>query len=167
MSDTGGNTGIWSFTLTVTASVSPQTAVVPVNPQAPTGLEILVPFQIDPTIGGVQTLQDYSAIIAQHIATALMTSAFERVMLPAYGIGLRNSVFKNFANGVPSPLQSDITKGLAALVPEASINSVQVQPDPTNANVLVVTVEFSVVPYSGTNTVTVAVGGPISQVSAS
>lgn len=162
--DTALDSGSWSFTLEVTGPVSPQTGVTPVQAVLPTGIEILVPFQIDPATGGVAIISDYGTILSQHIQTIIMTAANERVMNPAYGFGLEQAVFTPINARLPSTLQSDIKTAIEKWESAVSVLAVNVSQSPQSPSLLTVTVEFVVVPFSNVNTVAVTTGGTISQV---
>lgn len=164
VSDTNGDTGAWTFTLTVTGSATPGTVVTPTVAAEPTGLEILVPFQIDSATGGVAVLSDYGKILAQHIMTIIMTAQRERVMLPGYGCGLESAVFEPINNMSLGLLSDDIKAQLTTWEPAAQIISVTTTSDPTTPNLINIVVQFSVVPFSSVNTVTVSTGGTITQV---
>lgn len=167
VSDTNGDTGAWTFTLTVTGSATPGTVVTPTSAAEPTGLEIMVPFQIDPATGGVAVLSNFAQIIEQHIMTIIMTAQKERVMLPSYGCGLEGAVFSPI-NSVQLPLLADdIKKQLSTWEPSANVLSVTATNAASTPNVINIVVEFSVVPFNDVNTVTVSTGGTITQVVAS
>lgn len=165
VTDGSSDSGTWVFTLNVTGPFSPGTGVTPVLPELPTGLEILVPFQIDSATGGVAVLVDYGSILAQHLATILMTVQGERVMNPQYGIGIQQQVFapSYIDVGIDS---ADLQRQLQADEPGVQILSVVVDANPTDPTNITVTVEFAVVPFTDVNTVTVAAGGSLLQVSA-
>lgn len=164
MADSGSNTGIWSFTLTVKDLVAPQTSVTPTLPGASTGVELLVPFQVDPATGGMAVQPNYNAIIAQHLLSILMTAPGERVMMPTYGFGAEAKVFEPLYVRTPSILQPDIVQQLQAYEPDVQIQSVVVEPDPNYPNVLDITISYSVIPSNTSGQVTVAIGGSQSQV---
>lgn len=163
VSDGNGNSGNWTFALTVVGNVSPETGVTAVLPALPNSLEIFVPFQIDPATGGVAVLTNYVAILEQHIATIIMTALGERVMLPTYGIGLEQQTFKPTQDIVVSPLASDITKRIQFWEPAVQVNQVTIGQGQM-PNQVVISVDFTVVPFGAVSTVTVSSGGPISQV---
>jgi phage baseplate assembly protein W len=165
--DAHGNSGVWQFSLTVVGAVSPGTGVTPVQPALPSGVEILVPFQIDPATGGVATLTDYGAIMAQHIETIILTGLNERVMNVGYGYGLERAVFQPINSNLPNLTAGDITTALTKWEPRVNILTVQIAQSPTAPNVLTVTVNFSVIPFNDVNTVSVSSGGTIAQVNAS
>lgn len=158
------NVGTWSFSLQVVSPVSPGTGVTPVQPALPTGVEILVPFQIDPATGGVAVISSYNAILAQHIETIVLTSLNERVMNPAYGYGLERQVFTPIGSGLPSLMQSDVSTAIKKWEPRVNVLAVNVAHNPLVPGLLTVNVDFSVNPFNDVNTVTVSAGGTIAQV---
>lgn len=164
--DTQGNTGFWAFALTVVGPISPGTAVTPIMAALPSGVEIMVPFQIDPTSGGVAIVTDYAAILAQHIETIILTGLGERVMNPTYGFGAERMVFTPVNAGLPSLLKSDIITAIKAWEPKVQVQNVIVESSPVGENILIITVVFSVIPLNDVNTVTVTTGGTIAQVNA-
>jgi len=164
VSDTHGNSGPFGFTLTTVGALSPGTGVTPTQSVLPTGVEILVPFQIDPATGSVAVISDYGAILAQHIETIVLTSIGERVMNPTYGYGLEGQVFHPINANTPNMLQSDITKAINKWEPRVKVQTVAVAENPTSPSLLSVTIEFSVIPFSDVNTLVVASGGTIAQV---
>lgn len=166
-SDASGNEGVWSFTLTVTSVISPQTSVTPHVQGLPTGTEILVPFQIDPSTGGVAVVTDYVSILAQHIETIIMTAKNERVMLTNYGAGLPTQVFAPIYDATIGILQADIASQIEAWEPAVKVVGVVAKGDPNNPNRLTVLVQFSVVPFKDISNVSVTVGGTITQASGS
>lgn len=167
MSDSQGNTGTWTFMLSVTGDVSPQVAVIPGIVAPPTGTEVKVPFHIDPATGAVAVITDYASILAQHIETIIMTAENERVMLANYGVGLEYSVFTPISNDAISFDAQDIQTQLKAWEPAVRIDNVSVGPDSSAPNRLVVTVAWSIIPLADQNTLTVTVGGGLQQVVAS
>jgi len=159
--DTAGNTGTWLFTLTVMPSIVAAASVVPVSPAPPTGMEISVPFRIDPATGGVAVVTDYAQILEQHLLSILMTNPLERVMMPTYGAGLEAAVFGSSSTKTTVFLAQDIQKELQAWEPAVHIHGVSVTPNATNSNVLDVNVSFSIIPSNDINTVLVTVGGAV------
>jgi phage baseplate assembly protein W len=163
-SDTNGNMGTWSFTLTVTGILSPGTTTIPVVPTPPTGLEILVPFQIDPATGGIAYLSDYIAIIEQHIVAIVMTYFEERVMLPTYGSPLAHSVFSAISGPLDALLVKDVKAAINQWEPSIVVNKISFSESSAILSELIITIEFSVVPFTDVNRVSVTTGGTITQV---
>lgn len=165
-SDGNGNTGTWAFTLTVSDSIAPQVQLTPVLAAPSTGVEIAVPFHIDPATGGTAFLNQYNQILAQHIETIVLTSLGERVMFPTYGSEVESAVFSPISNAGNGALSKNIQDAIAKWEPAVSVASVTIgTKNPQSPEVLSVTVNFSIVPYTDLNTVTVTTGGNVQQVS--
>lgn len=165
MVDANNLSGNWTFTLTVlTEYPSPATSVIPVVPSqpiTPLGLEVMVPFQINPATGQVMTVTAYQEIIAQHVLSILMTARGERVMLPTYGVGMQNYVFQPAAPLIEAQIQSTIQTAFKTWEPAVLIQNVSIGTNSQQPNLLQVTVTYSTTPYKATNTVTVSLGGSI------
>ena len=163
--DVNNFSGSWTFTLTVlTEYPSPATSVIPVvpsQPLTPLGIEVLVPFQINPATGQVMTVNQYQEIIAQHVLSVLMTAKGERVMLPTYGVGMQNYVFQPESQLVEAEIQSTIQSSFKTWEPAVIIQKVDISTNAQQPNVLIVSVTYSTTPYKATNTITVSLGGSI------
>lgn len=167
MQDASLNTGLWSFTLTVKSVLAPQATVIPAQQASPLGIEMQVPFQIDPATGGTSYLTDYGQILAQHILTIIMTSPGERLMSPTYGFGLEQQVFAPLYTRTPSMLTPDLQTAISALEPSVKIVDLTIDQNPNLPNVLDITIVFSVLPSNAVSTVSMSVGGGLNQVVAS
>ena len=166
VSDQSGNNGTWVFTLTVVGVPSAQVSLVPQIPAPPTGVEIAVPFQIDPATGAVATLTTYDAIIEQHVVTVVMTEKTERLMIPTYGSDLPKAVFGPIASNTNALLAKDIQSAITAWEPAVSLVNVKISTNPQSLSELDIVVTYTIVPFNDVNTVTVTTGGTISQVNA-
>jgi hypothetical protein len=165
MLDASSNTGQWSFTLTVlTSTPSPATSVIPVvpsQPLTPLGIEVMTPFQINPATGQVMTVNQFQDILAQHVLSVLMTAPGERVMLPTYGVGMQNFVFKPQAPLVEAEIQSLIQSSIKQWEPAVQIEKVSLASSIQQPSLLTVTVTYSTTQYQTAGTVTVSLGGSI------
>lgn len=166
VSDNFGNSGVWAFLLTVTGITSPAVSVTPATAAAPTGWEIAVPFHIDPATGGTAFLDNYLAIIEQHVVTIIMTALNERVMLPDYGGDLTSHIFDVSTEFALGTFDSDLKNKIAQWEPAVTIQSIQATAN-SQQNQVNVTVEFMVDPFTDLNSVTVTAGGSVYQVVAS
>ena len=167
-SDSGGNNGTWTFSLTVTGPFTPQASITPLISDIPTanGMEIAVPFQIDPATGAVAVLTSYAAILAQHIETIVMTMLGERLMLPRYGSGAQNALFDPIGSARLSFLIPDIKTAIQTQEPAVKVLSISVETNqPQAETTLSVVITWSVVPYNDVNVLTVAAGGSVIQAS--
>jgi hypothetical protein len=84
------------------------TTVNPVPALSPYGIEIMVPFQIDPITGGVAELTDELSILNQHLATIVSTELGERLMLPAYGSNVPSDVFASTGLNLDAFIMGDL-----------------------------------------------------------
>jgi uncharacterized protein len=161
MVDSLNNTGIWTFTLTVlTSTPTPQTTVIPSVPLAPTGIEVMIPFQFNPATGQLSTVNQYQIVISQHVLSVLLTAMGERVMLPTYGVGMQTYVFQPDSHLIGAQIQSSVISAMKTWEPSAIVQNVSVSQSATNPGVMNVTVQYST-PYSSSNTITVTLGGAI------
>lgn len=171
--DTATNTGAWQFDLNVTEIVSPESSVVPgVGPTSPllftgSGVEMKVPFQIDAATGGVAAVSDYYTVIEQRVKSIILTLYGERLMLSTYGSNLSNLLFAPMNNGRNAVEAADIKSAVAKWEPSASIYSVKINTNMggKQPGILSVDIEYSVVPFKNLNSMTVNVGGSVTQVS--
>jgi phage baseplate assembly protein W len=165
MFDNSGNSGTWSFTLTVTAGPSsPETVVTPIQAAMPTGVEIAVPFRIDSISGGVAYLGDYKRIVAQHIETICLTLIGERVMMPNYGTRLEAALFSPMIPADNALLAQDILNAVQRTEPRVRVDGVIVgSPDPSTG-ILGVTITYEILPFGDLNRMRVTTGGTIIQV---
>lgn len=165
MIDTSNNTGVWSFTLTVVGAASPITTLAPTLAPLPSGIEMAIPFQIDPSTGGVAVLTDAVSILAQHIETIVLTLLGERVMLPSYGSNLEGSLFAGIDSRTINMLPSDITTAIQQWEPGVQIVGVTPQYNPNaSPGTLTIEIGFTVVPFTNVNLVIVSTGGSVEQV---
>ena len=164
MSDAGGNTGTWTFTLTVVGIPSAQVTLVPQIPVPPNGAEIAIPFQIDPATGALAVLTSYEEIIEQHVVTIILTGKTERLMMPSYGSPLNESLFESISSTNNALLAKDIQSAIVAWEPAVHIAFVKISANPQSLTELDISVSYSISPSDDVNTMTVTTGGTIAQV---
>ena len=87
--------------------------------------EILQPFQLAPN-GGIAMTTDPNVQATQHIMSLLATSPTERVMVPSYGTGVKDSVFAPDDDIVGFSLRSDIRSAMEQFEPNIVINDIRV-----------------------------------------
>lgn len=153
------------FVSTLTVDIAPQVAVTPISPTPAAGMEMFLPFQIDPATGGIAFTSDDLLIKEQHISTIVNTVYTERVMVPVYGTPLARQLFSSLQmQGRYGFLVSDITKAIAHWEPSVKVTDVQIKADQFDVSTLNVSVTFTVPPKEATNIVSITVGGAASQV---
>lgn len=89
--------------------------------------EIVVPFSLDGN-GSVNATTDANLQINQHLKSLVATGPGERVMLPTYGVPLRNTIFAPYDNLQATMLQAQISNALGTWEPNIDISGVQITP---------------------------------------
>jgi phage baseplate assembly protein W len=95
--------------------------------------------------------------IRESITIILRTELRERVMLPAFGGGLGPFLFEPNTVTTRHQIQERITKALAAWEPRIAVQSVTVEPAPTDAQAAVATVTYKLVATGGRERVTLGI----------
>jgi len=83
--------------------------------------------------------------IREAIQIILKTEERERLNLPAFGGGLRKFLFEPNTVTTRFQIQDRITKTLELWEPRISITSVEVEPDPTDTQAAIATIQYRLV----------------------
>jgi len=83
--------------------------------------------------------------VRESIRIILLTELRERIMLPAFGGGLSGYLFEPNIVSTRSLIAERIEKALAAWEPRIAVESVQVEPDPNDAQVAIITITYKLV----------------------
>ena len=92
-----------------------------------------IPLQVNDETGRYEVygVTDLTKVVDQNIKMILLTSPGERIMNPAFGVGLRQYLFENNttiirgSNGLP-PLRENILSQLSTFVPYISVLDLQI-----------------------------------------
>jgi phage baseplate assembly protein W len=128
--------------------------------------EILQPFGLA-SDGSVAVTTDANVQGQQHVQSLIATGPGERVMLPTYGVPLRDTVFAPDDAVAVAYLQQTVTNAMATWEPSIIVNSINVVDqagNPTGSAAIAIDWQ-SAQPYnasaSGALTATVLVGGTV------
>jgi uncharacterized protein len=138
-------------------------SVQPVTVDSSLGAEISVPFHIDTATGGVATINQELEIIDQHLVTLINTVVGERVML-AYGSQVLASVFAPMNTALPQLLAQDLQEAIKTWEPTIQVTNVSILPDPISTTAIDIAIEYVVLPFKQVNSVSVQLGGTVTQV---
>ena len=83
--------------------------------------------------------------IREAIQIVLKTEERERLNLPQFGGGLRNFLFEPNTVTTRFQIQDRITKALELWEPRIAITSVQVEPDPSDTQAAIATIQYRLV----------------------
>ena len=129
-------------------------------------IEIQQPFTLSPS-GTIDTITDPNLQTEQHIKSLTATGPGERVMLPTYGVPLRDAVFAPDDLVVAAQLSNQISNAMATWEPSVTVNDVSVvdQPgDPSGS--AAIQLDWSLTNQqsptsSGVQTATILIGGQV------
>jgi phage baseplate assembly protein W len=95
--------------------------------------------------------------IREAIQIVLQTEERERLNLPQFGGGLRKFLFEPNTVTTRFQIEDRITKALELWEPRIAITSVQVEPDPTDTQAAIATIQYRLVATQVKESVTVNV----------
>jgi phage baseplate assembly protein W len=95
--------------------------------------------------------------IRESIQIVLQTEERERLNLPQFGGGLRKFLFEPNTVTTRFQIEDRITKALELWEPRIAITSVQVEPDPTDTQAAIATIQYRLVATQVKESVTVNV----------
>ena len=89
----------------------------------PIGLDAKLPLQKSPVYGFYELNKTIKENVKQKLKMLMLTSPGERIMVPEYGVGLRNFLFENDPEiGILERIQEQVTRFL----PSISIDKLEV-----------------------------------------
>ena len=76
-----------------------------------------LPLIIDGQDGSYSLVNDYATIMRQNLKMLLLTAPGERMMIPSYGVGLRNFLFENRGPNVKNDIRAKIKEQVKIYLP--------------------------------------------------
>lgn len=127
--------------------------------------EILQPFQLNAN-GGIAMTSDPNVQAQQHIMSLLATAPTERVMIPAYGAGVKSYVFVPDDDIVGFNLRQDVQTAMDTFEPNIIVASIDVisTGDPEDPAEITMDWELGQIQTgasTGVNTATILIGGDV------
>lgn len=83
--------------------------------------------------------------VRESIRIILLTEQRERLLLPAFGGGLSGYLFEPNIVAIRSLIAERVKKALSAWEPRISVDSVQVEADPDDAQAAIITITYKLV----------------------
>ncbi|HAI37845.1 MAG TPA: hypothetical protein DCM40_06825 [Maribacter sp.] len=80
----------------------------------------------------------------QNLKMLILTSPGERVMVPNYGVGLKNYLFSNFTPDVIATIQNKIREQVRIYMPAVKINNIIVNSADADINTLSLSIIYSI-----------------------
>ena len=89
------------------------------------GFSPIIPLQRSETDGYYALTKTIAANTKQNFKNLLLTSPGERVMIPDFGVGLRNHLFSNQHETIEAEISSRIESQTEAYLPYIEINNIE------------------------------------------
>lgn len=113
------------------------------------GLSPKLPLQKDPA-DGYALNKDYVELVKQNLKMLLLTAPGERIMIPEFGVGLRNYLFENDTTQTRNQVEAKIRNQVKTYMPFVEVSAVNfnsVQDETrTSISVLHIEMEFRIIP---------------------
>jgi len=95
------------------------------------GLSISLPLRIDPVDGAYGLNKTLTQLAGQNLRMVILTSPGERMMMPEFGVGVRNYLFEQNTASTAAALRERIRQQVSTYVPYVSLLDLRVlsQPD--------------------------------------
>jgi phage baseplate assembly protein W len=87
------------------------------------GISVKLPLSRDPE-SGYKLNKTLKQVARQNLKMLVLTAPGERIMIPEFGVGLRNYLFENMSSDVFFDLKSEIISQAETYFPYITINSV-------------------------------------------
>ena len=125
------------------------------------GLSPKLPLSKDPS-DGYALNKDYSEMIIQNLKMLLLTAPGERMMEPAFGVGLRNYLFENNTTSTYATIEVKIREQVSFYLPFVEVVAIDFNPmyaeSGTNENGLSLNMRFRIVPLDIFTSLEIEVG---------
>tara|TARA_Y100000034_G_scaffold124174_1_gene171981 strand:- start:534 stop:899 length:366 start_codon:yes stop_codon:yes gene_type:complete len=93
---------------------------------------------------GFTALQTFRETIKQNFKMLVLTNPGERVMVPSYGVGIKQYLFENYHTGVEGKIRTRIIEQAAFYLPVVEITEVYIRPSDINENILAVQIYYTI-----------------------
>ena len=87
------------------------------------GISIKLPLSLDPD-DGYKLYKTLTEVARQNLKMLVLTAPGERIMIPEFGVGIRNYLFENMSSDVFFDLKSEIISQAETYFPYITISSV-------------------------------------------
>ncbi len=106
-------------------------------------LTLKVPISQD-SVNGFTTLTNFAEAIKQNFKMLLLTNPGERIMIPAYGVGLKRYLFANFDEQTFSQIEVKIREQTRIYMPVIEIQEISFDSSEMDSNVLQASIKYAI-----------------------
>jgi len=118
------------------------------------GISPKLPLQLNPE-DGIALNKTLKETIKQNLKMLVLTAPGERLMIPDYGVGLRNFLFEQSSAKTIAAMNSRIKNQIATYMPSLNLLDVDFSAPSENSHVLNVTLTYSVPSIIDTDVLTI------------
>ena len=115
------------------------------------GLSVKLPLSRDPD-DGLALNKDFKDLVKQNLTNLLLTIPGERIMIPDFGIGMKQYLFELDTAALRSELSSKIRSQTTKYLPYISILNLSfksvIEDRNIDRNLLAITIEYNIVPLN-------------------
>ena len=104
---------------------------------------IALPINYD-SVDGFRMLKKIKNVIKQNFKMLLLTNPGERVMEPAFGVGLKQYLFENYGHGTFQSIDTNIRKQTAQYLPVISITEINFGQSGIDESLLAISIVYSI-----------------------
>jgi len=90
------------------------------------GITPMLPLNVDNIDGHYRLIKDYGSLVKQNFKNLILTSPGERIMMPNFGVGIRNFLFENDDTHLRERIKAKITEQAAKYLPFIQILSINI-----------------------------------------
>lgn len=92
------------------------------------GITPKLPLNVDNIDGAYRLIKSYKGLIKQNLKNLVLTAPGERMMIPDFGVGIRNYLFENDTAEVRSTIRSSISQQVSKYMPFIELMEVNIFP---------------------------------------
>ena len=96
------------------------------------------------SINGFTMIMDFRTLIKQNFKMLLLTSPGERIMEPAYGIGLRQYLFSNFDQSTFNVIEARIREQAQVFLPVIAVQEITFDLSNADANTMHAVIKYAI-----------------------
>jgi len=89
------------------------------------GFGAKLPLTFDAKDGPYSLVRDYATLMRQNLKMLLLTAPGERMMIPSYGVGLKNFLFENKGSNIRNDIKAKIKEQVKIYLPFIKILNVR------------------------------------------
>jgi len=90
------------------------------------GITPTLPLNVDNIDGHYRLIKDYGSLVKQNFKNLILTSPGERIMMPHFGVGIRNFLFENDDTHLRERIKGKITEQAEKYLPFIQILSINI-----------------------------------------